>query len=522
MTVVGLVLIAVASLALTSLSSARSQARQAATALALTHDAMQAKFRTADFAGWQTGYAFDTLRGVAGAATDQGSQRSEFLASTAAFRTDLDKLAGYDLTTAEKTLLVDARTMFTQFLAVDSRIDTGYRNGTPRGIAAANALASGQSLTLFGKLADDIDKIARSVSARGDHATADSIAAAGRARQTILIGALVGLAIALGAGVIIVRSITRPLSDLGARLAQIADGDGDLTQRADESGRDELARVAAAFNRFSGSIAAAIRAVGDQVAALSTASDALSQTNATIQRNAHEATAQVTAAGDATAEIVGHVTSTSAGAEQMSASITEIAQNAARAADVAAAAVQEAKQTNMVVARLGGSSTEIGQVVKVIAGIAEQTNLLALNATIEAARAGESGKGFAVVANEVKELSQETARATDEIGRRVQGIQADTEAAVAAISRITGVIDQISEYQTTIAAAVEEQSATSTEMSRSVTQAAQGTEAITASVRNVAAVSENTAAGVLQTQAAVEELARMGRELEQITARFRV
>src|SRR4029079_18201927 len=128
-----------------------------------------------------------------------------------------------------------------------------------------------------------------------------------------------------------------------------------------------------------------------------------------------------------------------------------------------------------VMARLGESSTAIGNVVKVITSIAEQTNLLALNATIEAARAGDAGKGFAVVASEVKDLAQETARATEDISRRVDAIQTDTEGAVTAIDQISQVISRINEFQTTIASAVEEQTATTSEMNRSVSEAATGT-----------------------------------------------
>ncbi|MFG1928671.1 methyl-accepting chemotaxis protein [Cryptosporangium sp. NPDC048952] len=128
----------------------------------------------------------------------------------------------------------------------------------------------------------------------------------------------------------------------------------------------------------------------------------------------------------------------------------------------------------------------MGNVVKVITSIAEQTNLLALNATIEAARAGEAGKGFAVVANEVKDLAQETAKATEDFSRRVEAIQADTDSAVAAIEQISGIIAQINDYQMTIASAVEEQTATTQEMSRSIAEASVGSTSITDNIASVA------------------------------------
>jgi methyl-accepting chemotaxis protein len=137
-------------------------------------------------------------------------------------------------------------------------------------------------------------------------------------------------------------------------------------------------------------------------------------------------------------------------------------------------AVKLAEQTNHTVTKLGDSSTEIGQVIEVITSIAQQTNLLALNATIEAARAGEAGKGFAVVANEVKELAKETAKATEDISRKIEGIQTDTKGAVEAIASIMSVIAEVNNISSTIATAVEEQNATTNEMARNLSEAARG------------------------------------------------
>jgi methyl-accepting chemotaxis protein len=205
----------------------------------------------------------------------------------------------------------------------------------------------------------------------------------------------------------------------------------------------------------------------------------------------------------------------------MGASIREISTSANEGAKVAGQAVSVAESAAETMGRLGESSVEIGTVIRTITSIAEQTNLLALNATIEAARAGEAGKGFAVVAGEVKDLAQETAKATEDIARRVEAIQADGQRAVEAISEITRIIASINDYQVTIASAVEEQTATTSEMNRNISEAAQGSADIAGSIGGVAQATQTTAEGTAESRQAAGDLASVATELRDLVSRFR-
>jgi methyl-accepting chemotaxis protein len=206
----------------------------------------------------------------------------------------------------------------------------------------------------------------------------------------------------------------------------------------------------------------------------------------------------------------------------MSAIIKEIAKNAHESAKVATGAVKVAEETNKVVGKLGDSSIEIGQVIKVITSIAQQTNLLALNATIEAARAGEAGKGFAVVANEVKELAKQTAKATEDISRKIEAIQGDTKNAVGAIGQIGEVIKQVNDISNTIATAVEEQNATTNEMARNMTEAAKASSEITRNITGVAEAAQNTAQGANDSAKASQSLAEMSTKLRELVSQFKI
>jgi methyl-accepting chemotaxis protein len=490
-------------------------------AMRLTRLVMEAKFRTADVAGWQTGYAFDFNRGVPGAADDTVGQRKEFVDSAAALGADYAEIGKAQLTGAERTLLEQASNAFTRFLAVDARIVAGYRQGTRDATLASNDLASGESLDEFGTAATATNDLAEKITARGLGVARANSARAASGEHTAWFAGLVGLFIALLAAIAIVRSITAPLRDLRQRLDDIAEGDGDLRARLIESGRDELSQIASTFNRFVGMVAAAMHAVDDRSAALAAKSDRLTSVSTELAGSAEEAAGRAGTATTAAAEISRSVQAAAAGTEQMGASIHEIGRRADEAADVAGQASAVAEAVNEKIIRLGASSREIGAVAELIGGIAAQTNLLALNASIEAARAGQHGKGFAVVADEVKELSQETAAATDDIVSRIGAIRSDTEAAVQAIGEITQVVGRINDLQTAIATAIGDQMATTGEMGRSIGAVAVGSEQVARDVAVIGGSVEATTGGVAAVRTAADELVMVSADLRQLVSRFR-
>src|SRR5262249_4938944 len=267
---------------------------------------------------------------------------------------------------------------------------------------------------------------------------------------------------------------------------------GDLTKEIPVRGSDAVGQIGSGLSAFFNNLRGSVANIAQTSETLASASQELTAVSEQMASNAEETSAQANVASSAAEQVSRNLQTVATGSEEMSASIREIARNAIEAARVATSAVEVAEKTTATIARLGESSGEIGNVVKVIASIAQQTNLLALNATIEAARAGEAGKGFAVVANEVKELARQTARATEDIGRKIEAIQSSTRGAVEAISEISKIIGQINEIQNTIASAVEEQNATTNEISRNVTDAAKGGTEIAGNVSTVARAAENT------------------------------
>jgi methyl-accepting chemotaxis protein len=313
-------------------------------------------------------------------------------------------------------------------------------------------------------------------------------------------------------------AVLAPVDEAAAILERVARRD--LSAEVQGAYQGDHARIKDAVNTAVGEMRRALATLSQSADALAGASEELSAVATQLGASAEETSAQAGVVSAASEQVSKGVQTVSTGTAEMGASIQEIAVNATQAARVATRAHEMAETTNETVTQLGTSSAEIGNVVKVITSIAQQTNLLALNATIEAARAGEAGKGFAVVATEVKELAKATARATEDIGRKIDAIQSDASSAVSAIQEITGIVAQISELQTTIAGAVEEQSVTTREMTRSVDEAARGTGEIAQNISHVAAAAEQTSDGALKTRQAAQELAAMAAQLQALVGQF--
>ncbi len=305
-------------------------------------------------------------------------------------------------------------------------------------------------------------------------------------------------------------------------LLEVVDAaaEGDITKQVNVIGSDAAGRMGTSLSNFIMDLRSNIGAIAVTSNDLTQSSNLVSEVSDQMSANAEETAAQANVVSAASEQVSSNIQTVASSAEEMNASIMEIAQNANESAEVANSAVEIAKKTNETIAKLGESSSEIGEVIKVITSIAEQTNLLALNATIEAARAGEAGKGFAVVANEVKELANQTAKATEDISYKIQAIQSDTNSSIEAIGQISGVINRVNDISTVIASAVEEQTATTNEIGRNITEAAKGAAEIAQNITGVAEAAQGTTDGAGNTQEAAAKMAQMASDMKTLVNRF--
>lgn len=368
------------------------------------------------------------------------------------------------------------------------------------------------------------------------------------AEKLLWIVTIIAFAAGLSLAYLVVRrSISRPLKDVVDGLDALAAGDTSVDVKV--YANDEIGKVAASFGNFR---EAMIRtremeaeqqrqkqraeeekramtrqladdfehAVGGIVETVSSAATQMQSSAQTLSASSEQTSRQSAAVAAAAEEASTNVQTVSSAAEELSSSISEISRQVTESTRVADDAVGSIEATNVKVQGLKQAAEKIGAVVSLITDIAEQTNLLALNATIEAARAGDAGRGFAVVASEVKELASQTAKATEEIGSQIQGIQAATEDTVTAIEAIGGTIQGIKEISTAISAAVEEQGAATGEIASNIEQAATGTVEVTSNIVGVNEAASETGQSSRQLLDAASDLSRQSESLRMEVGNF--
>jgi len=310
-----------------------------------------------------------------------------------------------------------------------------------------------------------------------------------------------------------IGTLARSSEQLRQSLIKARETEATLAHQKEEAAqqrKNDMHQLADSFEQSVSGVVNSVSSNANQMQNMATSLDAM----------AKQSTRQASSVASATEQASNAVQTVAAAAEELSASIREIGRQVTEASSIANTASDDAGKTNMTVRELADTASRIGDVVKLINDIASQTNLLALNATIEAARAGEAGKGFAVVAGEVKNLANQTARATDEIGSQIGSVQAQTQNVVEAIGLIVKRIQDISHVSTAIASAVEEQSAATAEIAGNVSQAAQGTNLVSASIGGVSDAASSTGAASQQVLASAQSLSSEAEQLKGIVSKF--
>ena len=370
----------------------------------------------------------------------------------------------------------------------------------------------------------------------------------GTARLLLLSIAGVTVLLTCAAGFALASSTAKPIKVMTGAMTQLSQGDLAVAIPAQDQ-RDEIGHMAQAVQVFKDNAIRVKQLEADQKAAeeqarqdkkramteladrfqgqvggiVDTVSSAASEMQAAAQSmtaTAEETSRQAGVVSAASEEASANVQTVATAAEELSSSISEISRQVVQSTQIAGQAVEEAGRTNTTVQGLAEAAERIGAVVSLINDIASQTNLLALNATIEAARAGEAGKGFAVVASEVKNLANQTSKATEEISSQISGMQDATRQAVSAIHGISQTIKQVNDIATGIAAAVEEQSAATQEIARTVQSTAAGTAEVSTNIAGVTAAATETGAAATQVLTASGELAQQGELLRSEVSKF--
>jgi methyl-accepting chemotaxis protein len=405
-------------------------------------------------------------------------------------------------------------------------------------ISERNGIISGTLDKIGPDVAERLSTMTEANRAQQDEIGPRATAAMEETLWTAVIIAVISILMGVVIAVLLSRSITKPITGMTSAMEILAAGNrkievpglgrkdevglmanavqvfkenAERVARMEEEQKEAERRAAEEKKRAMNELADSFQAqVGGIVQTVSSSATEMQTTAQTMSSTAEETSRQATAVAAASEQASTNVQTVASAAEELSSSITEISRQVAQSAEIAGRAVADAERTNAQVQGLADAAQKIGEVVSLINDIASQTNLLALNATIEAARAGDAGKGFAVVASEVKNLANETAKATEEITAQITSVQAATREAVTAIQAIGQTIGSINEIATTIASAVEEQGAATQEIARNVQQASAGTTEVSSNIAGVTQAATETGAAASQVLSASGELARQG------------
>lgn len=457
----------------------------------------------------------------------------------------------YGTTLGKTVICMNRDSVISEIESLARRFEALNANNS-REIEAALEKGSQQVLSEINK---DLHLVNRATADATQNTTAllaGAAASAGNSIRMVII--VVGLACSVLTlvliGFLLHILVVLPIKNVSDGLKDTAEGEGDLTKRLALDRQDEIGVLAGWFDTFlerldriildintsSGTVRTAARTMQDDASSMSGSVSSLSERSTTVAAATEEMSVNMESVAAASEQASINVTQVSDAAEQMKTTLNEVAANCDRARDIAGNASAGASNATTKVTRLGQAANEVSKVTQVITDIAEQTNLLALNATIEAARAGESGKGFAVVATEIKGLALETAGATQDIRAKIDGIQASTQETVNEVGRISEVITEVNQIVTSIAAAVEEQSAAASHVAENISQAATGIQEVNLNVSQssqvsteiagdiaeVNTVSETMSQGSTRMAAQAGELSALASTLEEMISVFKI
>jgi len=450
----------------------------------------------------------------------------------------------YPQTEAAEKRMGEIRALWDKYLESGARVSAYVEQQETE---AALSLFNGLHSRNFNEVSDALDSLSEAIVKVAEQGANDADDQAGQGLVVAAVLAVLAGVIAIFVILFVLRGVTRPLSLITDAMEGLARREYDKEivglGRKDEVGKmaqaldgfrlglieaerltlaqqAEQAQKAARQDRIEGYIASFDATTNQALGALSSAATELQATAQLMTDTAAETNDQAGAVAAASEQMTANVQTVAAASEELASSIGEIGRQVLESASIANQAGSDADKTVDQVRKLNDSAQRIGDVVKLISDVAAQTNLLALNATIEAARAGEAGKGFAVVAAEVKNLAQQTAKATEEISAQVAAVQGETAGVVVAIEGIGRTIQRMNEIASTVASAVEEQGAATQEITRNVQQAATGTQQVSENIVDVTKGASQTGSAATQVLGAADELAQQGERLKQDVETF--